>query len=131
MSSDLCTTTWEGLLLEENHPSGIQISYVQMAPQSSAGGRHYYVKSMFRDLTTGVRNAAEVIGWETRVDPNFDPCRVALLLMDEKLTAAQIEEAVFTAGRAGVGVEAYGVEAMEHLDRLTAQWGESINEVEA
>lgn len=119
---------WDQLLREEEHPSGIKLAYVAMRAESAFPGIHYYVRSSFGELKARIGDGATVISWETRMDAAFDPCRVAVLLLDQELSAAQVERAVFMAGRAGVGVEACGGDSMRYLDELTARWGEQTGE---
>ena len=128
MSTPLCAPAWDQLLREGEHPSGINLAYMVMGSESAFPGVHYYLRSSFGELTARLRDAAELTRWETRVDAAFDPCRVTVLLVDQELSAAQVERAVFMAGRAGVGVEACGGDSMRHLDELTARWAEQTGE---
>lgn len=129
MSTPVCAPCWDRLLREEEHPSGIKLAYVVMGAESAFPGVHYFLRSSFDKLKARLRDGATVIRWETRVDTAFDPCQVAVLLVDQELTAAQVEQAVFMAGRAGVAIEAYGGDSMRHLDDLTARWDELTGEV--
>ena len=126
MSNPVCAPAWDRILRKQDHPTGIEIEYVVIGAESALPGVHYYVRSSFGELTARLRDAAVVISWESSMDGAFDRSRVAVLLVDQGLTAAQVEEAVFMAGRLGVGVEAYGGESMRHLDALTYRWGELV-----
>jgi hypothetical protein len=115
---------WDRLLREGEHPSGIELAYMVMGSESAFPDVHYYLRTSFGDLKARLRDAADLIRWETRADAAFDPCRVAVLLVEQELSAAQVERAVFMAGRVGVGVDACGGDSMRHLDDLTARWAE-------
>lgn len=126
MSNPECAPAWDRILRKKDHPTGIEIEYVVMGAESTFPGVHYFVRSSFGELAARLRDAAEVIRWEASTHAAFDPSRVAVLLLDRCLTAAQVEEAIFMAGRLGVGVEAYGGESLGHLDALTSRWGELV-----
>lgn len=116
---------WQKALHLYEHPSGVHLGVMHTGPESVFPGSHYYIPAEYQALEHAIRQAHAVVAWETAQDPDFNPERVSLLLAGE-LSLAQLEEAVFTAGRAGVGIDAAEDGAMQSLDRFNRSLGGGV-----